>query len=125
MNSPRASLKLLLLFASLRFSRRLGCRRYLQSHESSTFGLTAPAFLLRSVDEKIGYPPHAVDDSKPKLRKGVRVWLSDGSRFLAIWTGTKWCSSKGELAPVKWELEERKTKTKKLRQKPQDSEDAA
>jgi hypothetical protein len=70
-------------------------------------------------------PPHAVDDPKPKLRKAVRVWLSDGSRFVAMWTGTKWWSSKGELAPVKWELEERKKKTKKLRQKFQDSEDAA
>jgi hypothetical protein len=70
-------------------------------------------------------PPHAVDDPKPKLRKAVRVWLSDGSRFLAMWTGTKWWSSKGELAPVKWELEERKKKTKKLRKKFSDSEDAA
>ena len=70
-------------------------------------------------------PPHAVDDPKPKPRKAVRVWLSDGSRFLAMWTGTKWWSSKGELAPVKWELEERKKKTKKLGKKFQDSEDAA
>jgi hypothetical protein len=70
-------------------------------------------------------PPHAVDDPKPKPLKAVRVWLSDGSRFLAMWTGTKWWSSKGELAPVKWELEERKKKTKKLRQKFRDSEDAA
>ena len=69
-------------------------------------------------------PPHAVDDPKPKPLKAVRVWLSDGSRFLAMWTGTKW-EFQSELAPVKWELEERKKKTKKLRQKFQDSEDAA
>jgi hypothetical protein len=92
------------------------------------------AFLLRSVDERIGYPPHAVDDPRPKLRKTVRGWLSDGGRFLAMWTSTKWWSSKGELAPVKWELEERKKENdrfsarrfaKKLRKKFQDSEDAA
>ncbi len=59
-------------------------------------------------------PPHAVDDPKPKLRKAVRVWLSDGSRRLAMWTGTKWWSSKGAVEPVKWELEERRKKTKKL-----------
>ena len=57
-------------------------------------------------------PPHAVDDPKPKPGKAVRVWLSDGSRFLAMWTGTKWWSSKGELAPVKWELKNGKRKRK-------------
>ena len=32
-----------------------------------------------------------------------------------MWTGTKWWSSKGAVEPVKWELEERRKKTKKLR----------
>jgi hypothetical protein len=58
----------------------------------------------------------AVYDPKPTAYKAVRVWLSDGSRMLGIWTGTKWWSTKGEIQPVKWELEERKKKkTDKLR----------
>ena len=57
----------------------------------------------------------AVNDPKPVAYRAVRVWLSDGSRMLGIWTGTKWWSTKGEIQPVKWELEERKKKTKKLR----------
>jgi hypothetical protein len=36
--------------------------------------------------------------------------------MLGIWTGIKWWSTKGEIQPVKWELEERKKKkTDKLR----------
>ena len=36
--------------------------------------------------------------------------------MLGMWTGAKWWSSKGEIKPVKWELEERKKKkTDKLR----------
>jgi hypothetical protein len=58
---------------------------------------------------------NAVYDPKPTAYKAVRVWLSDGSRMLGIWTGTKWWSTKGEIKPVKWELEERKKKTDKLR----------
>ena len=54
-------------------------------------------------------------DPKPTAYKAVRVWLSDGSRMLGIWTGTRWWSTKGEIKPVKWELEERKKKTGKLR----------
>ena len=57
----------------------------------------------------------AVYDPKPIAYKAVRVWLSDGSRMLGIWTGAKWWSTKGEINPVKWELEERKKKTDKLR----------
>ena len=58
----------------------------------------------------------AVYDPKPIAYKAVRVWLSDGSRMLGIWTGTKWWITKGEIQPVKWELEERKKKkTDKLR----------
>jgi len=68
-------------------------------------------------------PPHAVDDPKPKVRKAVRVWLADGTRRLGMWTGTRWWSSKGEISPVKWELEERPKKTKKLRKILKDSED--
>jgi hypothetical protein len=70
-------------------------------------------------------PPHAVDDPKPKVRKAVRVWLADGTRRLGMWTGTRWWSSKGKIAPVKWELEERRKKTKKLRKLLKDSGDPA
>jgi hypothetical protein len=57
-------------------------------------------------------PPKAtvVYDPKPVAYKAVRVWLSDGSRMLGMWTGTKWWSSRGKIEPVKWELEERKKK---------------
>jgi hypothetical protein len=55
----------------------------------------------------------AVYDPKPRAYKAVRVWLSDGSRMLGMWTGVKWWSTKGEIKPVKWELEERKKKTTK------------
>ena len=48
----------------------------------------------------IGYEP------KPPAYKAVRVWLSDGSRMLGMWTGVKWWSTQGEIKPVKWELED-------------------
>jgi hypothetical protein len=36
--------------------------------------------------------------------------------MLGMWTGVKWWSTKGEIKPVKWELEERqKKKTEKFR----------
>jgi hypothetical protein len=58
----------------------------------------------------------AVYDPKPMAYKAVRVWLSDGSRMLGKWTGVKWWSTKGEIKPVRWELEERKKKkTDRLR----------
>jgi hypothetical protein len=58
----------------------------------------------------------SVYDPKPMAYKAVRVWLSDGSRILGMWTGTKWWSLQGEIKPVRWELEERKKKkTDKLR----------
>jgi hypothetical protein len=60
-------------------------------------------------------PPHAVDAPKPKVRKAVRVWLADGTKMLGMWTGERWWSTKGEISPARWELEERKKKTKKLR----------
>ena len=51
----------------------------------------------------------------PPKYKAVRVWLSDGSKMLGMWTGTKWWSKKGQINPVKWELEARKKKkTEKL-----------
>ena len=53
---------------------------------------------------------HIVYEPKPPAYKAVRVWLSDGSRMLGMWTGVKWWSTKGEIKPVKWELEERKKK---------------
>ena len=56
-----------------------------------------------------------VYDPKPVAYKAVRVWLSNGRRMLGIWTGTKWWSVEGEIKPVKWELEERRKKTDKLR----------
>jgi hypothetical protein len=49
-------------------------------------------------------------DVKPITYKAVRVWLSDGTKILGMWTGTKWWSTKGEIQPVNWELEERKKK---------------
>jgi hypothetical protein len=58
----------------------------------------------------------SVYDPKPMAYRAVRVWLSDGSRILGIWTSTKWWSLQGEIKPVRWELEERKKKkTDKLR----------
>jgi hypothetical protein len=58
----------------------------------------------------------SVYDPKPMAYRAVRVWLSDGSRILGMWTGTKWWSLQGEIKPVRWELEERKKKkTDKLR----------
>jgi hypothetical protein len=59
--------------------------------------------------------PHTVYDPKPTAYRAVRVWLSDGTRTLGMWTGAKWWSTKGEIRPVKWELEERQKKTNKLR----------
>ncbi|MBN8710191.1 MAG: hypothetical protein BGO12_20035 [Verrucomicrobia bacterium 61-8] len=52
--------------------------------------------------------------TKPELRKAVRVWLEDGTRIHGMWTGTNWWSVKGEIFPVKWELEERPKRTKKI-----------
>jgi hypothetical protein len=52
----------------------------------------------------------SVYDPKPMAYKAVRVWLSDGSRILGMWTGTKWWNLQGEIKPVRWELEERKKK---------------
>jgi hypothetical protein len=54
------------------------------------------------------------DDVKPVPHRAVRVWLADGTRMLGMWTGERWWSVKGEINPVKWELEERAKKTKKL-----------
>jgi hypothetical protein len=63
------------------------------------------------------------DDVKPVPYRAVRIWLPDGTRMLGMWTGTKWWSTKGEIAPVKWELEERRKKTDKLRKALRRSED--
>ena len=57
------------------------------------------------------------NDVKPVPYKAVRVWLSDGTRVIGMWTGSRWWSSKGEVNPVKWELEIRKKKTEKLLKK--------
>jgi hypothetical protein len=62
------------------------------------------------------------DDVKPVPCKAVRVWLSDGTRVIGMWTGSGWWSSKGEVNPVKWELEIRKKKTEKLLKKLRGSE---
>jgi hypothetical protein len=53
-------------------------------------------------------------DIKPVAYKAVRVWVADGSRMLGMWTGDRWWSARGEISPVKWELDVRKKKTKKL-----------
>ena len=53
-------------------------------------------------------------DTKPIPSVAVRVWLADGTRTLGIWTGERWWSTKGEIHPVRWELEVREKKTKKL-----------
>ncbi len=62
------------------------------------------------------------DDVNPAPCKAVRVWLSDGTRVIGMWTGFRWWSSKGEVNPVKWELETRKKKTEKLLKKLSGSE---
>jgi len=54
------------------------------------------------------------DDVRPIPYQAVRVWLADGTRMLGMWTGHRWWSTKGEIHPVKWELEVREKKTKKL-----------
>jgi hypothetical protein len=48
--------------------------------------------------------------------------LADGTRTIGMWTGSRWWSSKGEIHPVRWELEVREKKTKKLRKKLRESE---
>ena len=55
------------------------------------------------------------DGTKPEQYKAVRVWLADGTRMLGAWTGQTWLSAQGEIDPTRWELRERKKKTKKLR----------
>jgi hypothetical protein len=50
------------------------------------------------------------DNEKPVPYKAVRVWLPNGTRTLGMWTGSRWWSTKGEINPVKWELEVRKKK---------------
>jgi hypothetical protein len=50
----------------------------------------------------------------------LRMWpsvLADGTRILGMWTGARWWSTKGEIHPVKWELEVREKKTEKLLKK--------
>jgi hypothetical protein len=57
------------------------------------------------------------DDERPAPYKAVRVWLANGTRALGMWTGSRWWSTKGEIDPVRWELEVRKKKTQKLLKK--------
>ena len=54
------------------------------------------------------------EDVRPVPYRAVRVWLADGTRMLGMWTGEKWWSIKGEITPMRWELEERVKKTEKL-----------
>ena len=57
-------------------------------------------------------------DEKLVPYRAVRVWLPNGGRGLGMWTGSRWWSTKGEINPVKWELEARKKKkTEKLLKK--------
>ena len=54
-------------------------------------------------------------DAHPLPYQAVSVWPDNGTRLLGMWTGDRWWSAKGEVHPVKWELEVRKKKkTKKL-----------
>jgi hypothetical protein len=62
------------------------------------------------------------DDVRPIPRVAVRVWLADGTRTIGMWTGSRWWSIKGEIHPVRWELEVREKKTKKLRKRLAESE---
>jgi hypothetical protein len=64
------------------------------------------------------------DDERPAPYKAVRVWLANGTRTLGMWTGSRWWSTKGEIDPVRWELEVRKKKTQKLLKKLPKSERA-
>ena len=57
------------------------------------------------------------DGPKPIQYVAVRVWLEDGTRTLGMWTGARWWSTKGEINPVRWELEVRRKKTEKLLKK--------
>ena len=41
----------------------------------------------------------AVYDPKPTAYKAVRVWLSDGSRMLGIWTGINGGVPKAKFSP--------------------------
>ncbi len=55
------------------------------------------------------------EESKPEAYKAVRCWLANGTRTVGMWTGDRWWSTKGEITPVRWELEPlKKKKTKKL-----------
>jgi hypothetical protein len=58
-----------------------------------------------------------LDDVKPVPNQAVRVWLFDGTTVRGMWTGIRWWSVKGEVKPVKRELEVRKKKTEKLLKK--------
>jgi len=77
-------------------------------------------FSFASIKES-AIPPHAVDDPKPKLRKAVRVWLSDGSRFFAMWTAPNGGVPKVSLPPSNGSLKNGKRK-QKASQKFQESE---
>jgi hypothetical protein len=65
--------------------------------------------------EKIHAPQF--EATKPIQYVAVRVWLGDGTRTLGMWTGVRWWSTKGEINPVRWELEVRRKKTEKLLKK--------
>lgn len=71
-------------------------------------GLTG-ASLLGSLEARVQF-----DDVHPIPRVAVRVWLADGTRMIGMWTGSRWWSTNGEIKPLRWELEVREKKTKKL-----------
>jgi hypothetical protein len=90
------------------------CEGHLAEEKFRRLWLTMAAF--NSDSSTMTGKTISVYDPKPIAYKAVRVWLSDGSRTLGMWTGTKWWSLQGEIKPVRWELEERKKKkTDKLR----------
>ena len=77
--------------------------------QSKNFGLREQIMAISTSGSMSG-KAISVYDPKPMAYKAVRVWLSDGSRILGMWTGTKWWSLQGEIKPVRWELEERNKK---------------
>ena len=78
--------------------------------------LPVPEWFIPAVPPLLMAPENTTDASavKPTAYKAVRIWLRDGTRMHGMWTGSTWWSVKGEVSPVRWELEERPKKTKKI-----------
>lgn len=48
-------------------------------------------------------PIHLVTDRLPDPMESVRVWLEDGTREAATWTGLVWWGWQKEVHPVRWQ----------------------